>query len=227
MAALVADGIARYAVNQAYNGRAVVNIFDMKIDTTGTITDREEACFAQAGNLMNAWVDIIVPLLADQLVTNSVAWVDLDSLTGSVGARTSTTTTTLPAPGGTSSAKMPGNVAIRVNKQTSGGRGTRQGRLYLCGVNEASTDPNNPNSPNAGWIAQLQPALDDFLDAIRGENDVFLGNAAYTSQLHVIHTTSEFISKNVYGPPEFVSSSPVTALTVDPILGSQRRRLRG
>ena len=215
MVALIAPAICRFAVNGTYGGRAVVNIVDMQIDTTGSTLAREDACFQQAGIIINEWDDSILTNLESYYKANSVSWVDLNSEDGSVGERTSTVDTTFPQPGKrTGTAAMPGNVALRINKTIVAQRGQRQGRMYLAGVSEAMTNGSVPNSLEAGQIATWNTALAAFLgDIAQSDSDPL----SYNSKMVVVHTVDGV----------FTTYSDVTALTVDEFLGSQRRRLRG
>lgn len=216
MAALVAPGICRYSVHGSYGGRAVVNIIDMKLDTTGSVHSRSEAIAAQAKRIIDSWCNEIVGfLLVDNYVAEELRWIDLDSLSGEVGATSEGNDEEFPRAGAGAQSAMPGNVAIRCNKQTSGGRGTRKGRMYLCGLAENQTDDANPNSMSAAFITGGNERLANLLTQVTAES-ALPGLLDWTSQWHVIHTIDGV----------FDSTSEVTGLTIDPVLGSQRRRLR-
>lgn len=216
MPALIAPTICRFAVNGLYGGRPVVNIVDMQIDTTGSSLAREDACEAQAGIIINEWDDSILTNLESFYKAESVSWVDLNSATGSVGLRTSTDTTTFPQNGKKSgTAPMPGNVALRVNKNIVATRGQRQGRMYLAGASEASTAAGTPNSYDSAQIAVWNTALTSFLGDINQEE--IIGPDNYTSKMVVVHTIDGV----------FTNYSDVVGLSCDLVLGSQRRRLRG
>lgn len=210
MAAIVANGVCRYAVHGLFAGRQVVNILDMKIDTTGVGTDRDEACFRQAGRILNAWNGNVLALLVNNYSAQSVSWVDLDELDGPTGQRTSTDTKTWPTSGLSGNEALPGNVAIRINKITNSRRGSKQGRMYLCGADEFTTSDAAPNTVTETNQGLINAAMDTFLSEITSEE------VLYDSQLHVVHTAAGV----------FTTSSEVDALTVDATLGSQRRRLR-
>lgn len=215
MAALVAPGICRYAINGSYAGRAVVNILDMKIDTTGSTISRDEAIEAQAELIIDGWtVQVLDYLVVDNYSANELTWVDLDSLTGSTGAKSSTAVSNWPDNGLGAQEPMPGNVALRVNKRTNAARGERQGRMYLCGVAENQTDNANPNALSSAFVTGGNERLADLLTDITKET---VGPSDWSSQLHVVHTVGGV----------FQSSSEVVLLEIDGTLGSQRRRLRG
>lgn len=215
MAALVAPGICRYALHGTYAGRPVVNIIDMKIDTTGTTVSRDDSIFEIAGDILNNWFDEIVNfIICEDFTFTKVTWLDLNSLDGAVGERSSTSVHTLPLNGALTNPPMPGNVALRVNKNTIGRRGERQGRMYLCGIAEDLTASGGPNMVQPGDIPAINAGLATFLDNITDESVV---GQTDTKKMHVVHTKDGV----------FTSSSTVTALVVDPMVASQRRRLRG
>jgi hypothetical protein len=213
MAALVADGVVRYAVNGTYDGHDVVNIVDIKIDTTGSDESREESAESVAGIIINEWSDSILPLLVENYQAVSVSWIDLDSLTGSVGERTNTDDHTWPEPGTTASSPMPGNVAARVNKTTVSARGQRQGRMYLCGVPEAWTLGLGPNRITADNVTAINAKLEDFLGDVNQDGSGILN---YTCDMVVVHTKDG----------DFTSSTKITNLSIDGYLSSQVRRIR-
>jgi hypothetical protein len=215
MAAIIASGICRYAVNASYSGHDVVNIVDMKIDTTGTIQPRDEAVHDQAGRILNAWSDGVIAHSVDKYTAQSVSWIDLDSLDGSTGERSTTDAETWPQSGTIGGAGAPGNVAIRVNKNTTARRGQRQGRMYLCGMAESLTTEGLPNELAEGSLAGFNTMLQALLEAFNNEaqpQDVLI----YDSEMVVVHTKDG----------AFVDSSDVTSLTIDQYTASQVRRIR-
>lgn len=217
MAELIADTIVRYTINGQYVGRPVANVLDYQIDTTGSVTGRVESIYALAGILINEWTDSIMTELANQYSALSVSWIDLDSLEGSTGERTSSGDTVWPMAATNNFAAMPGNVALRVNKAISGTRGQRQGRMYLCGVPEAWTDPGSPNQVGGAALANLNDRLESFLGDTNQDGEGGLPGETYMAKMVVVHTVDGV----------FTTKSDVRSLSADPLLSSQRRRLRG
>jgi len=213
VAALIAPGVVRYAVNGTYDGHDVVNIVDMRLDTTGSIADRAGAAFDQAGIIINEWKDSMLPLMVSSYKAVSVSWIDLESEEGSVGERSSTDSTAFPASGSSGGAAMPGNVAARINKNTTATRGQRQGRMYLVGVSEAWTQSAEPNTIDSGSTAVINTKLAAFLgDINQSDTSVF----DFGSEMVVVHTKDGV----------FTSASVVTTLSIDAYLASQVRRIR-
>jgi hypothetical protein len=206
--------VARFAVNQAYGTIEVKNILDMHLDLSeGTTGDtREERCFDQAGRIINAWDDNLRVLQVNDLSCLSVSWLDLDSLTGSVGERASTTTNAWPATGALADAPSPSFSAIRVEKRTTAARGLRGGRMFMAGVNEGQTDVGGPNTIAAAALTSLNNGLAAFLAALGASTAV--GAQGYFSELVVVH-------RPAIGAPSW---SPVSALTALSIITHQVRR---
>lgn len=227
MVALVAPGVCRYAVNQSYAGRPVVNIVDCRIDTTGTGADRPDACEHGAKVVLDNWHQQVLDNLQTSLLTaHSVSWLDLDELDGSVGEVAQGNDETWPAVGTDVVVSFPGNVAIRVNKQTQGGRGSRQGRMYIAGAAEVVTDNLAPNTPTASTVTAVNTAMGDFLEGINGQKTV----GVWEFDMFVVVTHTRKWRTGDPGSSEdrvFAGHTDVTAMTCDATLGSQRRRLRG
>lgn len=213
MPPIIAPGVCRFTVNGTYGGQVVANIIDMEIDTTGSIDSREDAIFAQAGILINEWSDSILEMLVPAYVATSVSWIDLNSLDGPTGNRTSTDQQTWPLGGQNAEGAMPGNVAMRVDKQTTASRGQRKGRMYLPGLSEAFTLPGTPNTIDPAQVGPINGLLQSFLGDLE-QTGTDIPN--YESRMVVVHTVD-----GVYE-----SDSRVTALTVNTKVGSQVRRLR-
>lgn len=211
--ALIINGVCRYAVHQSYAGRAVVNIIDMRVDTTGSPVSREDALESVAGDIINNWDDHIRPSQINDLVCESVSWVDLDSANGSVGQRSSTSATTWPTAGGTESPiPFPGMVAMRILKNTTGGRQARKGRMYLCGFDEGKSG-DNPNQWLPAFVSVMNTSMSSFLSGIR-DTGAMLDVERFPV---VVHTPKGATP----------TATEVTSYSVDPVMGTQRRRTRG
>lgn len=214
MATLVAPDMVRLAFNGRMAGQDIVNILDVAVTDYGPGVAREEVVFEMVGDALNNFADHVVPLLTDNYSFNSVSWVDLDSLDGSTGERTSTADTTLPVVGQDAGAPMPGGVAMLVTKVNSGGRRTRNGRWYLSGIAEGVTDPDNPNTVNSGFVGIANTALEAFRSGIEGVESA--GAFNYTSSPNVIHTVNG----------NYVGRDRITQFVVQSTLATQRRRQR-
>lgn len=219
MAKIVANGVCRFTVHGTTVDRPWAVILDMDIETTGGIESREDAIFAVAGDIINNWVEYLLPLQDSSGSLTGVSWVDLDNLNGTTGSRSNTSEHTLPLPGGSSGGLDSSATAVLVRKELAGaGRGSRPGRMYFPGPSGSAYEDNELGSSSlAGW----QTAFNSFFDNITDEGG--LGMAAL--DLCVVHTPG--ISEYAPGDTYTATSTHVVALSVQPRVATQRRRLRG
>lgn len=212
----VVPGVCRYTINGVAAGRAVANIFDFQIDTTGAVESREEAIEAMAGILINEWCDSVLPRLSSGYSFQGVSWVDLDAADGTTGERTSTSQESLPQTGGQGGDMSTSNTAVLVRKNTVSRRGARSGRSYIGPLSELQVSSNVLVPAEAtAW----QTAMNAFLgDTNQGPD---FGN--YTSAMAVVH----ILTRDSEGNPLTGDFTPVSSLAVQGTLATQRRRLRG
>lgn len=213
---LVVTEVCRFTLNQSFLGNLVCNVLDMHINIDGSIgVTRQQAIEDQAEILAKQWSTDVMPDLVSALRLESVSWVDLDNATGSVGSFAGSAGAPLPHVGGVDNAPASSNVSILVRKQTSSARGSKQGRIFVCGLPEAYTTQANPNNIDGGFLATLQEDFDAFLGNIN--QDASAEPPAYDSELVVVHKVP------IVGEG---TGSDVSALRVDSRLATQRRRLR-
>lgn len=218
----IVPGVCRFTYNGSYEGRPIATVLDFRIDTTGAFTSRSEAIADQASTLVSAWSACIAPVVSNQFQLESVDWLDLDEADGSVGSISGG----LPDSGALETAPFPGNVAVLITKEVIRQRGLRNGRWYQVGYVESGTATSTPNALGGGDLDLLQAAYNDWLDAANHENaDPFF----YDSNLCVVHilTREEPVPPATVGAPLTGESNDVTALSVQSLLATQRRRLRG
>lgn len=223
----VVPGVCRFALRAEFGGRQVVNVWDIRIDTTGSSMDRGDAIEDQAAILIENTTDHISPLLVNDMEWKDVAWVDLDDEDGSTGSTSSGTGgINWPDAGNVTTAPIPGNTAVLVTKQVPSARGRRNGRSYVCGIPEADTSDPDPNSLTGGALTAWQTAWDNWIDAVNQDGDPFLG---YSSRCCVVHILTREPSDpgDPPGAPLTGESHDITSLAVQGKLATQRRRLRG
>lgn len=223
MAPLIWDGICRFTVNGTFSGRNVANIFDMRIDDSGLGPTRAERIVTQAGDIVNAWCDNILPLVANDYTFTSVSWVDLNALDGSTGSVTTGGDETLPQNGASTEDPLPPNVAALITKVApGGGRSTRNGRTYLVGLRETQMDPGAPTRLTGAARGFIEAAMEQFSSDISNSE----AGEGWDSNMVVLRT------RNIAEPDEepnivAVGADDVTAMTCDIVVATQRRRLRG
>lgn len=220
MATLIVPNVARYAVTGLMSGRAITNVFDVRIFNLGATVTRAEAVEDQAGVFVNQWKADIVPQMVNNYSFTQVSWVDLNSADGTVGIRTSTGTTTLPQAGGSASEPLPANVATLVRKLTVSARGARKGRTYWYGANELATVDADPNTIISATVTGFQTSWNNFFGNVNQDASGILFN--YDSRLCVVHITE----RDGDGHPTAGVSTDVTSFSVQARLATQRRRLR-
>lgn len=222
----VVPGVCRFAAVGIFSSRDVVNVFDIRIDTTGSTMAREDAIADQAAVLIESISDHMTPVQVNDLTWDHVEWVDLDEADGSTGStQTGTGGVTWQDAGNITTAPIPGNVAVLMNKVVPSARGRRNGRTYWCGVPEADTSDAAPNSLSGGQLTAWQTACDDWLASVNQDGDA----TSYDSRLCVVHILTRDTPNpgQELGSPLTGESHDVTEVSVQGLLATQRRRLRG
>ncbi len=211
---LTVNGVCRYAFVATNGQRPVINIWDAKIDTTGTTTPRSEAIFRYAGVLLNSWKAQIMLSLHNGYVLQEIRWLDLDELTGPTGGRSSTSQVVLPQSGSVSGTPASPNTSVLVKKQTSAGRGSRNGRCYLSPLSEAQIDY---------FVVEQTSlvALQQRVNAFFADSQQTAAIADYNAELHVVHANAAQLAGVSPG-----TSSKIDNLVVEQKPATQRRRLR-
>jgi len=222
----VVPDVCRFAINQSLDGRAVVNVLDMQIDTTGSTLSRNEAIEQQAEIIATNWVGDVFPYIVNDVVLNSVTFVDLNTPTGVTGEVVTTETGTLPQAAAGTASPLPSNAAVLVTKQVSSARGRRNGRMFVAGIGEDRTTTTNGNELDPTNQADLNSAFSAFLSGINQNDTSIYG---FESGLVVVHvlTRGTPSQPGLPGPPLTGGYNVVTALAVQKRLATQRRRLRG
>lgn len=219
MPRLIADGCARFAINGTFAAEPVVNIWDMHVDSLGG-SDRDDNMPRVAERILDKWCDHILPMLQNDYTFTDVSWVDLDTADGSTGAITSGADEVLPQSGTQVGSPLPASVAAKVAKVINRTRGKRNGRLYLCGLDEGWTLAGAPNHLTAATQTMLNDAFNAFKNAVN-ENVAF-----YNSTSVVLHTSMLDVNGNPIAEPRYVGRSTIQSLKVDALLATQRGRLR-
>lgn len=224
--AFIVPGVCRFAARGLFAGRQVVNVFDMRIDTTGSTMSRLDAIEDQAKVLIESIVDHIVPRQVGEFAWQDVTWVDLDDEDGPTGSgQAGNGGTSFPDSGNVAAAGIPPNSAVLMTKAVPSQRGRRNGRTYWCGVPESDTSSTSGQSLTGGALTTWQTAADDFLASMNQDGDA----TTYDSRMCVVHilTRGPDTPEGNPGPPLTGDSRDVAEVPVDALLATQRRRLRG
>lgn len=103
---------------------------------------------------------------------------------------------------------LPQNSAFLLHKRTNRAGRTGRGRLYLPGVPEGSVD--NVGNVSPGTVTGLNTALASWVADILNASDF-----EYMCLFH-----------DSLGSAALVVPTPIASITCDPVIGTQRRRLR-
>lgn len=182
------------------NGQPFVNTF---------FYHRIEASPQEAArDVLNNWQDHIVPLFINNYSVQGIRFLDINELDGITGFLPVDDSKPKVGPGTT--ATSPPALSMLVKKVISGKRSARAGRLYLPPPQENEMDENGV------LLASRIAAVDAGFESFRAGTDDDGGvgdNAGYIAVLHQFE-----------GKP--VSWSKVQSYKTQPLLGTQRRRMR-
>jgi hypothetical protein len=218
--------VCRYSLHATYGGRNVDNVLDFHVDTTGSTVSRADAVQGLAIVIIDKWWARFSTVVTNELSFQSISWVDLNSATGTVGALSVTPTNTFPKNGIVGTSGLAGNTSVLLTKVTASVRGARSGRMYMCGLPETGTTLGQPNLVNAASVGTWQTAATGFF------NDTHLtggGPLTYDATMVVSHilTYDPPVPPHTHPKPATGEAHTVSQLVVNPVLATQRRRLRG
>lgn len=112
----------------------------------------------------------------------------------------------------------PQNCAYLIKKLTTSPGRRHQGRMYVPGVPEGSVNANGMLLPDI--LTDAQTRIQTYMDAVSGL-DAFIGFYLFHNKVLVDPGPPP-----VYGPPPSWTPDQITNLTLEPQIGTQRRRMR-
>lgn len=196
MAPIVAENAMQCTVFGTQGSRTWANVIGGFITGAGTAD-------GLADDIAQAYIDNIMPVLASTVTLSGARFVDLRDLDGESGPVSGAIT--FPVSGGGGNNGAPPQVAYLVTMVVGGGRTTRNGRMYLPGVNENEVD--GLGVIDSDQVAGMQAAVTGFLqDVTEGDN----GDVGVLGKL----STGDYLMRSV-------SSGQVQNR-----VATQRRRLR-
>ena len=208
-----APRIVRYTLKGHIN-RPVANVIDCYVDENIPDEGRNEAVITQAEIVRDAWQDQILYITGSSYNFDGIEYVDLnteDGITGSLSPNGDK-----PDVGQVSAAQLAPNTSVLVTKETPSRRGQRRGRMYLVSVPEGEV--GDDGTLTTTWRNSCQGTVDAFLEAINTEIVIA---STYMVVVHWTRTSDGKIDPGVPGEPTRVDS-----LQVQPLVATQRRRLR-
>lgn len=213
MAVVFSENVIEIAVIHSFGNRRAVNVWHMYHDPEFTGPGNTEI----VEDFRNNWQDHVTELYHENWELVRFEWRSLDENDATVG-------TVLPDSGKATAGlrggdMMPPNTALLVNKNTDDRpRGARDGRMFLPGVAETAYD--DAGTVESTWFTTYSPNLEDFYDGI---SDSAFGASGDRYPV-VLETTP---ASRAPGTDQVtINSRRVTSITLDPIISTQRDRLR-
>lgn len=209
MAIIYSADVIEIAVRHLVSGRTSVNVWHVKLGVLDTGGPE-----ANARDFLDNWQDHVMPLLTNNVVLQGAEYRSLDR--GNSESGFLIPDDTKPTVGEIAGAASPPNVTWLIRKQVTGrARGEKNGRCYVSGVEEAGVSA-------AGVVGGDYPGL--WSTAL---DDLYSGVAGGIGPLNQLVVLTIPKAARVKGDTEFdVGTNEVTQLQLDPMVATQRRRLR-
>lgn len=209
---LIAPQVFQVSLNGTYDSQPIAHVLHFVWEgTSGTQPSRSQMGGLICNQLASAWKGTLTLSQSTLVNYSGATWIDLDSLTGPTGVVTGGV---YPIVGENTGQSMPGNVAMRIIKNSTGGRGSRKGSLYLPGCAEAQTSGTTPNTMSGSTFSDLQARCASFYTNLTNVFTNGVGGSSVARPVMVRTRSSEYLT-----------TSAVTGFTPQPRLASQRRRL--
>lgn len=201
MTLVIPPGFAQASIVMRNTGDPEAWYVTLAIDTTDAGGDYEAA----ANSVAYAWQQNIMGSLNAATTFESVIL-----RVGQDGGDPLSVYYAVGTTGEGTTAKLPQNCACLVRKNTTRGGRTGKGRMYVPNILSES-EVDSVGVISGSFLSGLQSAFTDFL------GDLVLGDPLPETPMVLLHT---------FGAPGGTTPTPVTSLTVDPVIATQRRRLR-
>lgn len=157
-----------------------------------------------ATNVVDYWADYVAPVTSDQVTAVGCVAYDMTTLDGPA----STYNPGIPPDGDLTDATLPGNVTAAISFRTANRGRSGRGRIYHVGLTEPMVVDN---TLTGAWPGDLQEAWSLAIAEVEG----------LSVCTHVV------VSFQIDGAPRaFGYAQPVTSITVDNKVDTQRRRVR-
>lgn len=215
---IVAPTVVRFTMKHTRaDGHHMDNVVDISIDGQGVFS-RATVMADFLAHVCGFWQDRMLTHMSTGTHFIGASWIDLDSATGGTGALG-------PAAGHPTAGVTPppfssAQVCYLVHKNSTSGRGQRQGRWYVPDVAEGNVDDNG--NVTAGAITSITNEANQFRTDV-GSYEYVVGSGIHPVALRTVH-----VHKPVRTDPTTWTwtSSTVDNVVCDGKVATQRRRLR-
>lgn len=213
MATVFSPNVIEIVINMQHSGKPTANVWHMWFDPELGTDTMEDVVLDFANN----WQDEMLDMVCSNVQLLGFDWRSLDPSDSTVGFLAPDTAK--PVTGLVAENSMPPNVAYLVKKNTENRpRGRRDGRSFLPGVSEERVGADGVIAGPS--VLAFQADLNDFYNGISDTS----GSAAGDRYPCVLQTTPA--SRAPGSASVTIASRRVTSLTLDPIVSTQRDRLR-
>lgn len=212
---IVAPTIVRYTFrNDMGNGKTADNVVDISLESSFTAT-RADAIADLHDDVIKAWQDKVVGPSWQYGNFVGAHWIDLHSADGETGELAPVAGH--PITGTATGAMMAPNCCYLIHKNSTARRGQRQGRMYMVGVAEADAD--NLGRLTGAVVTSQTTRFEQFRSTIDAIASLSIESAAWRT----VHVRK--IEK--LDPATWTwTSSTIDSVSCDPVIATQRRRMR-
>lgn len=208
----------RCVINMVHTAVPVVSTFDVGDDDHGLFG--EPGYFdGLAEDLWNNWKDEVMPHLANAVHLISVTVQSQHEEDGEQGLYTAAEVV-----GGIAQQSLPANVAMIVRKRTARAGRNFAGRWFLPGITEQEWQGGGQTALPGAYVTAFNADLEDFLDGIEDG-----GRIGPVPQRHMV-VASRFDGVDPIThlpiPREEGETARVTSLTLNPLIGTMRKRIK-
>lgn len=213
MSVVFSPGVIEIAVIQTVSGRPAVNVWHLRHDEEFASPETQ----AVVEDFRDNWQDHVLLCVSASVALLRFEYRSLDPADSTVGVVEPDPLKNLV--GQESLPAAPPNVALLVKKNTGARpRGRRDGRSFLPGPNEGVIGNDGVLDP--GFVAGCDAALADFYDGISDSSLDWTGDVYPV----VLETTPA--SRAPGTASVTIGSRRVNSITMDPLVSTQRDRLR-
>lgn len=208
MAFVPVPNTAQFELVQVLDGQRIENTLYAVKTAPWTAAELETECDA----LASWWTTNMAPIISDQVTLVTVEGTSMESNTAPVGANTTGTPSV-----GLQGTPVPNNCALAVSFRTALRGRSFRGRNFVAGLAEADV---NRSHVDATLVGQIQDAYNVLLDTFTDAIDT--AGWCVVSRFSGVDGSGHPIPRTTG-----IATRVTSAIVVDDVIDSQRRRLPG